>query len=269
MISPHAIVDPRAQVADDAEIGPFCVVGPDVVIGPGTRLVSHVTIMGHTTLGPNNVLWPGVVLGGHPQDRKYKGAPTRLEIGANNVFREHVTVHVGTEKGGGVTRVGNNNLLMVNTHLGHDVQLGSNCTFANNVMVAGHVIIGDSCNLMGGVGIHHFVTIGTCCFIGGYARIHHDAPPFCKIDGADEVRGLNVKGLIMAGYPQEDIDALEAAYKRLFDRDRNTPFARALADFDTQNGVNPHVKQMVEFLRRRGMGKHGRYLQTMITANRR
>ena len=264
MISPQAIIDPSAQVAPDADIGPFCTIGPNVVIGSGCKLLPNVHVMGHTTLGPGNVCWPGVVLGAAPQDRRYKGAPTRLEIGAANIFREHVTIHIGTEKGGGVTRVGSHNLLMVNTHLGHDVQLGSHCTFANNVMIAGHCIIGDHCNLMGGVGVHHFVTIGRCCFIGGYARIHHDAPPFCKIDGDDGVRGLNVKGLTMAGYPQPDIEALEQAYNRLFTREKQTPFAQALADFDTLNGLNPHVKHMVEFLRQRGLNKYGRYLQTAI-----
>jgi UDP-N-acetylglucosamine acyltransferase len=261
MISSHAIVDPKARVSADAEIGPLCIIGPDVEIAAGCRLVSNVTIMGRTTLGPGNTVWPGAVLGAPPQDRKYKGAPTRLEIGANNIFREHVTIHIGTERGGGVTRVGDNNFLMVNAHLGHDVQLGSNCMLANNVMVAGHVIMGDYCNLMGGVGIHHFVTVGRCCFLGGYARIHHDAPPFCKIDGADEMRGLNIKGLTMAGYPEADIQALEEAYTRLFERDRSTPFAQALASFDTLNGLNPHVKHLVEFLRQRSIVRHGRYLQ--------
>src|SRR4029453_10476567 len=127
MISSHAIVDPKARISPDAEIGPLCIIGPDVEIAAGTRLVSNVTVMGRTTLGPGNTIWPGVVLGAPPQDRKYKGASTRLEIGANNIFREHVTIHIGTERGGGVTRVGDNNFLMVNAHLGHDVQLGSNC----------------------------------------------------------------------------------------------------------------------------------------------
>ena len=261
MISPHAIIDPKAQLAPDVEVGPFCIVGPDVTLGAGCKLVSHVSITGHVSAGANNVFHPGVIVGQPPQDRKYRGAPTRVEIGNNNIFREHTTVHIGTERGGGLTRVGDGNYLMINVHLGHDAQLGSNCTFANNVMIAGHVIIGDFCNLMGGVGVHHFVSIGKCCFIGGYARIHHDAPPFCKIDGADEIRGLNIKGLRMAGYKDVDIDALEEAYKRLFDRKGKAPFAAALANFDTENGLNPHVKHMVDFLRLRDLGKHGRYLQ--------
>jgi UDP-N-acetylglucosamine acyltransferase len=266
-ISSHAIVDPKAQLADDVEVGPFSVIGPGVIIGSGCKLLSHVSIMGHTKLGRDNVLSPGVVLGGAPQDRKYKGAPTQLEIGDNNIFREHVTIHVGTERGGGITRVGNNNMLMVNAHLGHDVQFGSNCMLANNCMIAGHVIVGDNVAMMGGVGVHHFVTVGKFCFIGGYARIHHDAPPFCKIDGADEVRGLNVVGLRRAAFSEPDIEALEAATKRLFYR-KDVPFAVALAEFDTMNGLNPHVKHMIESLQRRGESKYGRYLQTRLRRER-
>src|SRR5438034_1808169 len=133
-ISPQAVVDEQAEIADDVEIGPFCVIGPHVKIGPGCRLFNNVTILGHTAIGPKNVFFPNAVIGAPPQDLKYKGADTRLEIGEGNTFREAVTIHVGTEKGGGITRVGNQNLLMVNTHLGHDVQLGSRCIISNNSM---------------------------------------------------------------------------------------------------------------------------------------
>src|SRR5687767_2151214 len=130
-ISPHAVVDEKAEIAEDVEIGPFCVVGPHVKIGAGCKLLNNVTILGHTTIGERNVFFPNAVIGAPPQDLKYKGGNTRLEIGNGNTFREAVTVHVGTEKGGGVTRVGNDNLLMINSHLGHDVQLGSHCVIAN------------------------------------------------------------------------------------------------------------------------------------------
>ncbi|HEV8605924.1 MAG TPA: acyl-ACP--UDP-N-acetylglucosamine O-acyltransferase [Tepidisphaeraceae bacterium] len=262
-VSPHAIIDPKAQIAEDVEIGPFCVIGPHVRIDRGCRLHNSVTIVGHTTIGQGNVFHPQCVFGGPPQDRKYKGQPTRLEIGNNNIFREHVTVHIGTERGGGITRVGNNNMLMVNSHLGHDVQLGSNCILANNCMIAGHVIIGDNVAMMGGVGVHHFARIGKFCFIGGYARIHHDAPPFCKLDGADEMRGLNIKGLRAGGFADDDIAALEEAYGRLFARKSEEPFATVLESFDVENGLNQHVKHMVEFLQQRDLGRHGRYLQGM------
>lgn len=259
-ISPHAVVDPKASLAQDVEVGPFCVVGPEVTLGAGCRLVNTVTIVGNSLIGRDNVFWPNVVIGGAPQDRKYRGAPTRLEIGDGNLFREAVTVHVGSEKGGGVTRVGSGNMLMINAHLGHDVQLGNNCTLANNVMVAGHVTIGDGVNMAGGVGIHHFVSIGEFAFLGGYARIHHDVPPFCKVDGADEIRGLNSVGLRRAGFTEPDIEALEDVCRALFYQ-REKPFAAIMAQFDMMNGLNPRVKRLIEFLRRRDAGRHGRYLE--------
>lgn len=259
-ISPQAVIDPKAQIADDVEIGPFCVIGPDVSIGQGCRLVNSVTVMGHTSIGPENVFYPNVVIGGPPQDKGYKGDPTRVEIGQNNLFRESVTVHRGTVKGGGITRVGNGNYFMVNSHLGHDVQIGSQCILANNVMIAGHVIVGDKVNMSGGVGVHHFVTIGELAFIGGYSRIHHDVPPYFKVDGADQVRGVNVVGMRRSGFIDDDIDALEDVCRRLFYTDER-PFAAVMAEFDTLNGLRPCVKRVIEFLRQRDRGRHGRYLE--------
>lgn len=257
-ISPHAIVDPRAEIADDVEVGPFCVIGPNVKIDSGCRLLNSVTILGHTTLGRDNILFPNVVLGAAPQDKKYRGEETRLEIGNGNVLREAVTMHVGTVTGRGITRVGDNNLLMVNAHLGHDVTMGSNCVLANNVMIAGHVIIGDNVAMMGGVGVHHKVTIGDYAYIGGYSRIHHDVPPFVKVDGADQIRGLNVVGLRRAGFKEEDIEALETATRKLF-YNREMPFSRVMSEYESLNGINPHVEKMIEFLRRRDQGRNGRY----------
>ena len=260
--SPHAVIDPSAKIADDVEVGPFCVIGPDVTIEAGCRLLNSVTILSKTTIGRDNVFFPNTVIGAYPQDKKFKGGNTELVIGSGNVFREACTVHIGTEKGAGITRVGDNNLLMVNSHLGHDVQMGNNCVVSNNVMIAGHVVIGNYVNMMGGVGIHHFVTIGDFAYIGGYARIHHDVPPFVKVDGADEVRGLNKVGLTRAGYPAEDISALDHAYRRLFGRKK--PFSVAMAELESLNGqLNPHVKHMLEFLRRRDSGRHGRYQEAL------
>jgi UDP-N-acetylglucosamine acyltransferase len=258
-ISPHAVVDPHAQLAEDVEVGPFCVIGPDVTIGPGTRLLNNVTVVGRTTIGRDNIIYPNAVLGTPPQDRKDRGDTTRLEIGDNNIIREAVTIHTGTERGGAVTRIGTKNLLMVNVHIGHDAQVGSNCVFVNNVMIAGHVVCGDNVNMMGGVGVHHFVSIGEYAFLGGYARVHHDVPPYCKIDGPDLVRGLNIIGLRRAGFTDDDIDALEEAVRELFYRDR--PLSVAMAEFNTSNGLNPYVKTMLEFLKRRDSGRHGRYLE--------
>jgi UDP-N-acetylglucosamine acyltransferase len=260
-ISTLSCVDPKASVAADVEIGPFCTVGPDAVIGEGCRLLSHVVIAGRTQVGCNNIFHPNTVFGGPPQDRNYRGEPTRLEIGQGNVFREGVTIHIGTPEGAACTRVGSNNLLMANSHIGHDAQFGSDCVLANNVMIAGHVNCGNHVNMMGGAGVNHFVTIGDYAFIGGAARIHHDVPPYVKVDGADQIRGLNGVGLSRAGFSPQEISELEDACRRLFYRRK--PLARAMAEFDTMNGINPKVKIMVEFLRRRGCSPHGRYLESL------
>ena len=263
-VHPSAIVAPGAELDSGVEVGPYAVIGPRVRVGKHTWVGPHAVIEGHTTLGRENRVFQFASVGAVPQDKKYRGAPTQLDIGKGNVFREAVTVHSGTEKGGGVTRVGDDNLLMVNAHVGHDCQLASNCVIANNVMIAGHVIIGSGVAMMGGVGVHHFVRIGDYAYLGGYSRIHRDVPPFVKIDGADEVRGLNTVGLRRAGFCDEDIAALKEACRNLFYRDK--PFAKALADFDTQNGLNPHVCKMIEFLRQRDLGKYGRYQESLRKA---
>jgi UDP-N-acetylglucosamine acyltransferase len=260
-ISPHAIVARTAELADDVEVGPFCVIGPHVKLGKGCRLLSSVTILGRTTVGRDNIFFPNSVIGATPQDKKFRGEDTRLEIGDSNLIREAVTIHLGTEKGGGITRVGSNNLLMVNAHLGHDVQMGDNCVLANNVMVAGHVVIGDYVSMMGGVGVHHKVTIGDHAYIGGYAKVRHDVPPYVKIDGADGVRGVNTVGLRRAGFNSSDIDALVEVTRELFLRKKRRPLSVQLAEFDLDDPkLNPHVRAMVAFLRRRDLGKNGRYL---------
>jgi len=261
-ISPFSVVDPKANLAPDVEVGPFCHVGPEVTIGAGSRLLSHVVITGNTTVGINNSFFPNTVIGAVPQDLKYKGSTTRLEIGDNNVIREAVTIHLGTEKGGGVTRVGSNNLLMVNVHIGHDAKIGSRCIIANNVMFAGHVVVHDGANIAGGAAFHHFVTIGEYAYIGGYSRVHHDVPPFVIVDGKDKIRGLNVVGLKRNGFTNDDIAQLEDAVRTLFPRRGKRAFNSILDQFDTQNGINPHVKAMVEFLHRRNQGRHGRYLES-------
>ena len=260
-ISPHALVDPAARLADDVEVGPFCIIGPNVTLGAGTRLHNNVTISGITTIGRNNEIFPNAVLGAPPQDRKATGGQTRVEIGDNNIFREAVTVHAGTELGGGITRLGDNNMLLVNAHVGHDALVGNNCTLINNAMLGGHVVLGNNVTLGGCAGIFQRVTLGEFCFITAYSRITHDAPPFMKIDGPNVVRGVNVVGLRRGGFANADIDAIDDAARRLFYY-RTKPFAQALAEFDTMNGINPHVKKLVEFMRKRDEGKGGRYLES-------
>ena len=260
-ISPQAVIDKDAEIADDVEVGPFCVIGPKVRIDSGCRLLNNVTILGRTTIGKDNVFFPNSVIGTAPQDKKFKGETTELVIGNANVFREAVTIHVGTEIAGGITRIGDNGLYMVNAHIGHDARIGNGVVISNNVMIAGHVVCENNVAIMGGVGLHHFVTVGESAYIGAFSRIHHDVPPFCKVDGADKIRGLNKVGLRRAGYDDDAIECLEDAYRKLFGRKK--PMALAMAEFDIENGLNPQVRQMLEFLERRSRGKHGRYLETL------
>ncbi|HEX8916485.1 MAG TPA: acyl-ACP--UDP-N-acetylglucosamine O-acyltransferase, partial [Humisphaera sp.] len=260
-ISEKAIVHPSAQIAEDVEIGPFCVIGPDVKIDSGCILHNNVTVSGLTTIGRDNIFFPNSVIGTAPQDKKYKGAPTRLEIGSGNAFREACTVHVGTEKGGGLTKIGDDNLFMVNSHIGHDAFIGSHCVVANNVMIAGHVIVGDYVVMNGGAGINQFVSIGDFAYLSGYARVHHDVPPFCKIDGADEIRALNKVGMARSGMSAVDIAAVDEVYRKLFLKKR--PLLTAMREFEDLTGQNPNVVKLIEFLRRRNQGRHGRYLESL------
>jgi UDP-N-acetylglucosamine acyltransferase len=265
-IAPNSIVDPRAELDADVEVGPFCTVGPGVRVGAGTRLISHVVIAGRTTLGANNTVHPFAVIGNYPQDLKYNGEPTGVEIGDGNQIREHVTIHAGTVygskiHGGGITRLGDSNLLMVNAHVGHDCQIGSRCIIANNVMLAGHVVVGNNVVMNGLVGVNAWVTIGDFAYIGGAAKIHHDVPPFVKVSDKDNIRALNEVGLRRGGFADADIAALDDAARKLFVGRR--PLSVAMREFDPANGINGHVRTMIEFLRRRDSGKFGRYLESL------
>jgi UDP-N-acetylglucosamine acyltransferase len=264
-IHPFAVVDPQAQLAEDVEIGPFCVVGPNVIIGPGCRLVAHVTVLGHTRLGARNVLYPNCVVGAPPQDKKYKGEPTGLEIGDDNQIREAVTLHCGTvqdRRSGGITRIGSNNLLMVNSHIGHDCQFGNNNIISNNVMVAGHVQCGNNVVILGGTGIHHFVTIGDFAFLAGASRIHHDVPPYVKVSDDDIIRGLNAVGMRRGGIDEQTIAELDEMVRRLFVT-RGTPYSVAVQQYSNGQATNPRIREVIEFMRRRDQGKHGRYLEAL------
>jgi UDP-N-acetylglucosamine acyltransferase len=259
-ISPLSVVDPQARLAPDVEVGPFCTIGPEVTLGAGCRLMSNVAIMGRTTVGAKNVFFPNSVIGAKPQDLKYKGEKTALVIGDNNQIREAVTLHTGTQNGGGVTKIGSNNLLMVNAHVGHDCQVGNGCVIANNVMLAGHVAMGNGVVMSAGAASHHYVRIGDFVFVGAYSRVHIDVPPFVKIQD-DSIWDTNTLGLQRSGFGEDDIEAIDDAVRRLF-ISKKMPFAQAMAEFDTMNGINPHVKKMIEFLRERDLGKHGRYLES-------
>ena len=265
LIHPTAIIERGAELGENVRVGPFCVIGPHARIGDGTILHSRVTVVGHTTIGKDNEIFPNAVLGSAPQDLKYKGGPTRLEIGDENSIREAVTIHLGTETGAGVTRLGNRNLLMVNAHIGHDGDFGNNCLIGNNVMIAGHVHCRDGAALMGGVGVHHFVTIGEFAYIAGYARVPHDIPPYVKVDQAGTIRAVNHIGLKRAGFTDAEMDAINAAARQLF-FGRTKPMSKMLAELDDSPELNPRVKYMIDFLHRRNLGRHGRYLESLRKA---
>jgi UDP-N-acetylglucosamine acyltransferase len=260
-ISPQSLVDPKASLADDVEVGPFCIVGPDVKLAAGNRLISHVVLSGHTTVGPGNTFHPNAVIGAMPQDKKFGGETTRLIIGAQNIIREAVTIHIGTTAGGGVTTVGDRNLLMVNCHIGHDCKVGNDCVLSNNVMLAGHVVVGNNVVMSGAAASHHYVTIGDFAFAAGMSRLRKDVPPFMKVSEDDRIRAINTEGMRRAGISAAEIEQVEEAARKLF-FNREKPFAAALAEFDLLNGLPPYVKLLVEFLHRRDAGKHGRHLES-------
>jgi len=258
-IHPTAVIDSSAQVADSAVIGPYCVIGPEVVIGARCVLHDHVTFQKLTTVGADNVFYPYTVIGADPQDRKYKGERSVCQIGDRNVIREHVTVHRGTGNGGGITRIGSDNLIMVACHVAHDCLLGDHITIANQALLAGHVYIEDGANVGGGVGIHHFVTIGSCAFIGGLARIAKDVPPFMLVEGNPaEVRGINSIGMARRGFSQEHIAAVKDAFKRLYRDNGPLTMADKLTELRSSYAEVPAVVHLCNALDASADGIYGR-----------
>ncbi|MBI4567968.1 MAG: acyl-ACP--UDP-N-acetylglucosamine O-acyltransferase [Planctomycetes bacterium] len=260
-VHPLAVVHQNARIADDVEIGPFCVIGPDVAIGPGTRLANHVSILGITTIGRGNAFSPFASIGGPPQDKKYAGEPTRLVIGDHNSFRESVTVNVGTAHGGGVTTIGDNNLLMAYAHVAHDCRLGNSNIIANSVNLAGHVVVGDFANISGMTGVHHFTSIGDHAFIGGLSRVTQDVPPYMMVVGAaGQVVGVNKLGLRRAGFTEADVEEVVKAHRRLY---RGvTPRAQVIEEMESESHC-PAVGNLIAFLKRQSLGVSGRYLESL------
>ncbi len=216
-IHPSAVVDRRAKLADDAEIGPFCTVGPEVELGPGVSLRSHVHVVGHTTIGPRTRVFPFVVLGEEPQDSSFSGESTALTIGADNVIREHSSIHVGTPRGGGCTRIGDDNLIMNGAHIGHDARIGSNVIVASHVAIAGHAVVEDYAVIGGLSGVHQYARIGESAMVAALSGVTLDAPPFALVAGERAtLRGLNVVGLRRRGIPADVREELKRAYHWLF-----------------------------------------------------
>jgi len=216
-------IDPTTCIADGAAIGPqvtigpYCVIGPNVTISEGCTLVAHVHVTGHTTIGPRTKIYPFASLGTPPQSVKYRGGPTRLEIGAGCDVREHVTMNLGTEDGGGITRVGDRGFFMVGSHVGHDCHVGDDVILANNAVLGGHVTLGNRVVLGGAAAIHQFVRIGESAMVSGVSGVGADIIPFGFAIGQRAVLdGLNVLGMRRRGFSRADIHRLRGAYHALF-----------------------------------------------------
>lgn len=218
-----AIVHPSADIGEGCHIGPFCTVGEKVVLGRGVRLDSHVVVDGFTEIGDETHVSPFASIGLAPQDLKYAGEETRVRIGRRNHIREFVTIHRGTAGGGGLTQIGDGNLLMAQAHVAHDCSLGDEIIMANAATLAGHVQIDDRANIGAYSGVHQFCRVGLEAFVGGYSVVVKDAPPFAVIQGNHaKCYGLNRVGMKRRGYPKEAIEKLHHAYHLLLSAKLNT-----------------------------------------------
>jgi UDP-N-acetylglucosamine acyltransferase len=244
-IHPTAIVDPKAELADDVEIGAYSIVGANVTIDAGTWVGPHVVLEGHTSIGKNNRIFQFCSLGAAPQDKKYAGEPTRLEIGDNNTIREFCTFSTGTVQDVGVTRLGNDNWIMAYVHLAHDCQVGSHTIFANNATLAGHVHVGDWVILGGFTSVHQFSVIGDHAMTAFASAVAQDVPPFVMAAGnRAKPSGINAEGLKRRGFSAEGIRAIKNAYKALYRQGLSFEDARAEIERDAAS-----VPELEPFLR--------------------
>ncbi|HZH82054.1 MAG TPA: acyl-ACP--UDP-N-acetylglucosamine O-acyltransferase [Phototrophicaceae bacterium] len=242
-----AIVHSAAELAPDVEIGPYSVIGPEVRIGTGTKVASHVVIQGRTTLGEENVVFPFASVGTIPQDLKYRGEPSDLVIGNRNTIREYVSLNPGTAGGGMVTRIGDQNLLMMQCHIAHDCIIGNRNVIANGATLGGHVTIEDFVIVGGLVGIHQFVRIGTSAIIGAGSMVSKDVPPYCNATGdRAKLHGLNLEGLKRRGFERSVIDIIRKAYRIVFQSRLRTE--DALKKVSVELPGIPEIERFVSFI---------------------
>ena len=246
-IHPTAIVAPEASLADAVEIGPYSVIGPHVEIGPGTTVGAHAVITGHTRIGRDNRIFHLVSLGEAPQDKKYAGEPTRLEIGDNNTIREFCTFNTGTIQDAGVTRVGDDNWIMAYVHIAHDCQIGDHTVLANNTTLAGHVSVGSHAILGGFTAVHQYCRLGEHCFTAFGSGVSQDIPPYVMAAGPRaEPNGINSEGLRRRGFSAEAIAAIKKAYRLLYRLGLSLEDAKQqMADLAVSH---PEVKPMLDFV---------------------
>ena len=249
MIHPQAIVSPQAELAADVSVGPFTVIGPDVHIGPGTVIGPHAVINGPTTIGAENRIFQFASIGDAPQDKKYKGEPTRLEIGDRNIFRESCTINRGTTHDQGVTRIGNDNLFMAYTHVAHDCVVGNNTVFSNCAALGGHVEIGDWVGLGGLSAVHQYTKIGAHAFLAGGAIVTRDVPPYLMVAGNPAApHAVNAEGLKRRGYTEEQIRHIREAYRILYRSDLK--LKEALEKMQPMAATQPEIQAFVDFIGR-------------------
>jgi len=246
MIHKTALIDSNAKISENVTIGPYSVIGPNVVIGAGTVIQSHVNIKGNTIIGSNNQIYPFASIGNDPQDLKFKGEKTLLEIGDNNKIREYVTINPGTEGGGGKTQVGNNCLFMVSSHIAHDCVVGDNVILANNVPLGGHAHVDDNAIIGGNSAVQQFTRVGRFAMIGGMCGVVRDVIPYGIVHGNRSIlQGLNLIGLRRKNIPNKEILSLSEAYKIIF---KNQNLTENLSNLSNDLRKNELVSQVVNFI---------------------
>ncbi len=251
-IHPTAVVAHGARIEDGATIGAYCIIGKNVHIAKGVVLHAHVNVDGRTSIGEGTEIFPFASLGTKPQDLKYQNEPSELTIGKNNTIREHVTMNTGTKGGGMLTRVGDNGLFMMGSHVAHDCLVGNNVILANNATLGGHVVVGDHAIIGGLAAIHQFVRIGKHAMIGGLSAVEHDVIPYGSVVGERAgLAGLNLVGLKRRNFDRDTIHALRNAFKMLFEADQGTLFSR-IAKVQETYGQFPAVMEILDFMEDKG-----------------
>ena len=246
MIHKTAIIDNKAKISQSVKVGPYSIIGPNVEIEENTIIHSHVNLTGYTKIGKNNQIFPFSSIGTPPQDLKYKGEKNSLVIGNNNKFREYVNINPGTEQGGGITSIGDNNLLMVYCHVAHDCKLSNNIVLANNVQVGGHVIIEKNAIVGGSCAIHQFSRIGESSMIGGMTGVLSDVIPFgLSMGNRNNLTGLNLIGLRRSKVSNENIKKIQSAYNKIF---KSTKFRENIDSLDIDLKENEFIKKIINFI---------------------
>ena len=259
-INATAKVHRNAIIADDVTIGPFTVVDQHVRIGPGTVIESHCIITGRTEIGAGNHIFSHAAIGTPPQDHTYDGEPTRLLIGDRNHIREFVSINTGTVKGGGITIIGSDNLLMACSHVAHDCLLGDRINIANSALLAGHVKVGDGCILSGATAIHHFVTLGELCMIGGLTGAGHDIPPYMiMLLDIRRPRAINKVGMERNGFTSDEISSVQRAFRLIY----RSKLSReeVVTELENLGQMTRPVVRILEFMERASSGRMGRHLE--------